>query len=108
MNDLVLGTVITRTAEFYRVDIGTVQPAMLSVLAFEGATRKNRPVLQVGALVYARISAADRDLEPELACTNAEGKREEVFGEIKEGAVLRIPCSYAQQYALAVPSFTLS
>ena len=30
--------------------------------------------LQVGDLVYARVTAADRDLEPVLACTDAQGK----------------------------------
>ena len=29
---------------------------------------------QVGSLVYARVVAADRDLEPELSCTDAQGK----------------------------------
>ena len=30
--------------------------------------------LQVGDLVYARVTAADRDLDPVLACVDAQGK----------------------------------
>lgn len=34
--------------EYYRVDIGSAHPAILPYLAFEGATRRNRPNLEVG------------------------------------------------------------
>lgn len=47
LEDLVIGLVQERLKDCYRVDIGSSQPAMLSLLAFEGATRKNRPNLQV-------------------------------------------------------------
>jgi exosome complex component RRP40 len=36
--------------------------------------RRNRPNLAVGDLVYARVTVASRDMEPELACTDASGK----------------------------------
>lgn len=36
--------------------------------------RRNRPNLAVGDLVYARVAVASRDMEPELACTDAAGK----------------------------------
>lgn len=104
LNDFVLGTITHRTAEYYRVDIGWHLPATLNVLAFEGATRKNRPALQVGSIVYARVSLADPNIEPEVSCTTLEGKADEGFGEIKtntlESGILRIPPSYAQQLQL--------
>ncbi len=36
--------------------------------------RRNRPNLNIGDLVYARVAVASRDMEPELACTDAAGK----------------------------------
>lgn len=30
--------------------------------------------LQVGDLVYCRVASAERDLDPVLACTDAQGK----------------------------------
>ena len=36
--------------------------------------RRNRPNLAIGDLVYARVTVASRDMEPELACTDASGK----------------------------------
>ena len=101
LNDFVLGTVTHRTTEYYRVDIGWHLPATLNALAFEGATRKNRPALQVGSIVYARVSLADPNIEPEVSCTTLEGRADEGFGEIKtstsESGIIRIPPSYAQQ-----------
>jgi exosome complex component RRP40 len=45
--DLVLGTIINRHAEGYRVDIGSAQMASLDALAFEGATKRSKPNLKV-------------------------------------------------------------
>ena len=47
---------------------GTVNAAAFSV------QRRNRPNLAIGDLVYARVTVASRDMEPELACTDASGK----------------------------------
>ena len=38
-----IGVVVGKTVEHYKVDIGTAQPALLGVLAFEGATKRNKP-----------------------------------------------------------------
>ena len=39
--------VVTKTGRMHRVDIGGAQPAALSELAFEGATKRNKPAVQV-------------------------------------------------------------
>ena len=48
--ELVLGTIIARHAEGYRVDIGSSQMAQLDALAFEGATKRSKPNLKVSSL----------------------------------------------------------
>jgi exosome complex component RRP40 len=48
--------------------------------------RRNRPNLAAGDLVYARVAVASRDMEPELACTDASGKV--VFGLLGLGFVV--------------------
>ena len=45
--ELVLGTIIARHAEGYRVDLGSAQMASLEALAFEGATKRSKPNLKV-------------------------------------------------------------
>lgn len=73
-------------AEEYKVDIRASQPALLNTLAFESATKRNRPELKQGDLVFARITRCHLDLDPELSCVNKEGKAAG-FGPLKTGCL---------------------
>lgn len=73
--DLVLGIVKAKAGDQYRVDIGSADMASISYLSFEAATKKNRPDLNPGDLIYARVLVASADTEPELVCVNSNGKR---------------------------------
>eukprot|EP00045_Choanoeca_perplexa_P001186 m.18335 g.18335 ORF g.18335 m.18335 type:complete len:233 (-) comp10787_c0_seq2:63-761(-) len=72
--ELVIGIVTNNPGENYQVDIGTPASARLNGLAFEAATRRNRPRLENGDIVYARVVLANKDMEPELTCVNSSGK----------------------------------
>jgi exosome complex component RRP40 len=103
----VVGIVAARQGEGWRVDIGSAHQASLDGLAFEGASRRNRPNLkvsrasslsrpfanvnphQVNSLVYARVSLAHKDMEPELECFDAQTRKAEGFGELKGGFLVR-------------------
>ena len=74
MGDNVIGMVIERHSDNLILDIGGPFPAVLSSLAFEGATRRNRPKLGEGDLVYARVTLAHKDVDTELSCTEISGK----------------------------------
>ena len=105
--ELVIGVVTQKVGEGYRVDIGSAHPASLDGLAFEGATKRNKPNLKVrlsplphnktpnvffkkvGSLVYARVSLAHKDMEPELECFDAQSRKSEGFGELKGGFMVR-------------------
>ncbi|KAI0755162.1 exosome complex exonuclease RRP40 [Daedaleopsis nitida] len=87
----VVGVVAGRSGENWRVDIGSAHFASLDGLAFEGATKRNRPNLKVGSLLYARVSLAHKDMEPELECFDAQTRKAEGFGELKGG--LLVQCS---------------
>ncbi|KAK1925379.1 hypothetical protein DB88DRAFT_483740 [Papiliotrema laurentii] len=103
--DLVLGTIIHRHSEGYRVDLGSAQMASLDALAFEGATKRSKPNLKVGTLVYARVTIASRDMEPELECFDAATGKSDGFGELKGGCVVTVSLQLARQ--LLNPKFTL-
>ena len=45
----VIGVVIARSGENWQVDIGSAHTATLDGLAFEGATKRNRPNLKVNS-----------------------------------------------------------
>ncbi|KAH8263741.1 hypothetical protein KR044_013194 [Drosophila immigrans] len=73
--DLIIGIIKAKSGDVYRVDIGAADSASISYLAFEAATKKNRPDLNPGDLIYARVLNASPDIEPELVCVNSNGKR---------------------------------
>lgn len=73
--DSVIAQITARYGEVYRVDIGSSVPATLDHLAFYNVNRKNKPNLQVGNLVYARVSGGEvAGMEAELSCITAENK----------------------------------
>ncbi|PSC74316.1 exosome complex component rrp40 [Micractinium conductrix] len=105
--DAVVGRIIDKHSENYGVDIGAPFRALLPVLAFEGATKRNRPNLQVGDLVYARVESAHRDLEPVLSCTDAAGKASG-FAHLKGGTVVEVSTTHARALLSRPPAAVLS
>lgn len=43
----VIGIVTAKAGDIFRLDIGSAEPATLSYLAFEDATKRNRPDVKV-------------------------------------------------------------
>lgn len=101
VGDLVIGIVVAKLAELYRVDIGCHMVASLPLSGFEGITKKNKPNIGVGSVVFARVLVANKDVEPELVCLDVEGKGGEGFGEVKEGEAVQLTrCSVTYSRAL--------
>ncbi|KAH7921325.1 hypothetical protein BV22DRAFT_1114479 [Leucogyrophana mollusca] len=101
----VIGVVVGRSGEGWRVDIGSAHSASLDGLAFEGATKRNKPNLKVGSLLYARVSLAHKDMEPELECFDAQTHKADGFGELKGGFV--VSCSLQMSRFLLDPKHFL-
>ncbi|XP_075681759.1 exosome complex component RRP40 [Rhinoderma darwinii] len=72
--DHVIGIVTIRSGDIFKLDVAGSDQASLSFLAFEGATKKNRPNVKVGDLVYGQFIVANKDMEPEMACIDGSGK----------------------------------
>ncbi|KAL8277041.1 hypothetical protein RQP46_010575 [Phenoliferia psychrophenolica] len=85
----VIGIIIARHAEGYRVDIGSAQAASLDALAFEGATKRSKPNLKVGTIVYAHLLATPAFSEPEISCVDAATQKAAGFGELVGGFLVR-------------------
>ncbi|CAO1372281.1 unnamed protein product [Diamesa hyperborea] len=88
--DSVVGIVQSKTLDYFWVDINASETAALSYLAFEGATKKNRPEVSVGDTVYCKVVMANPDLEPELVCVDSAGKKGNL-GNLTDG--LMFNCS---------------
>jgi exosome complex component RRP40 len=93
MTEAIVGKVTHKAADFFKVDINTAQPAVLSALAFEGATRRNKPRLEEGSIVYARITQIDNEVE--LECMAPSGKADG-FGELQGGTTASISLELAR------------
>uniref|UniRef100_A0A8B9EIK8 Exosome complex component RRP40 n=1 Tax=Anser cygnoides TaxID=8845 RepID=A0A8B9EIK8_ANSCY len=72
--DQVIGIVTARAGDVFRLDVGGSEQASLSYLAFEGATKRNRPNVQVGDLIYGQFLVANKDMEPEMVCIDSSGR----------------------------------
>ena len=68
--DPVIGTIISKNADCYKVDIGGPFQASLPLLGFDGATKRNAPNLAINSLVYCKVVLADKHMDPELECFN--------------------------------------
>ena len=79
-----IGYVVSKAGDIFKIDIGSSEYASLSYLSFEGATKRNRPDVKVGDIVYARLLVANKDLESELVCIDGTGKSNGL-GVIRDG-----------------------
>ncbi|KAI0557526.1 Exosome complex RNA-binding protein 1/RRP40/RRP4 [Gracilaria domingensis] len=101
LEDPVIGIIQDRFGEEYRLDINGSDTATLSMLAFEGATKKNRPNLTIGALVYCRVIRASKNMETEVSCiepgsTKSWSGGETLYGELQSGTIVQVSLGMAK------------
>ncbi|XP_015510337.1 exosome complex component RRP40 isoform X1 [Neodiprion lecontei] len=101
----VVGIVTQKAGDIYRVDIGAGELASLSYLAFEGATKKNRPDIVVGDVIFAKLLVASKGMEPELICVDSHGKKGKL-GVLSPDGML-FDCSLSLARKLLHPSCQL-
>lgn len=101
LEDAVIGIVTEKHGEEYRMDLAGTETATLSALAFEGASKRNRPNLIAGALIYCRVTVSSRDWEAEVSCIEPGSSKswvtgETLYGELKEGMLIRVSLAVAR------------
>ncbi|XP_055299238.1 exosome complex component RRP40 [Sitodiplosis mosellana] len=94
--ETVIGLVVQKAGDIFRVEIGSNELAALSYLAFEGATKKNRPDVNIGDLVFAKLLVAHKDFESELICVDSMGKKQKL-GVLREGFVFNCSINLARR-----------
>jgi exosome complex component RRP40 len=101
-NDLIIAIVHHSSTDIYHCSITPHTAfAQLPQLAFEGATKKSRPQLNSGSLIYARILSASKHLDPEIVCYNPSTGKSEGMGELKGGMVFDVSLGMARRLLLA-------
>ena len=95
--DTIIGVITKTFSEEYSLDIGSYTIALLPSTGFDGATKRSKPNLKVGDVVYCRVVTADRDIEPQLTCkapTSMARKDwssgEALFGELSGGFMFKV------------------
>ena len=99
--DVVVGVIVSRGPESYAVDLGGGRRASLPLLAFPGATRKNKPELVPGDTVYAVVDKLARHCDPVLTCVCGTGggwmTSTAVYGQLAGGALTPVSASYSRR-----------
>ena len=81
VGDLVIGRIIDRQGEHYRVNIDDRFDALLQYYDFEGATKRNRPALEPGDIVYSRVLRTSINSSAILTCKSNTNKKTWTSGE---------------------------
>ena len=63
-SDKVIGIVTHKVGDCWRVDIGGIEKAEIEFTSFENATKRNRPDVRLGDLLYGSITVINKHLEP--------------------------------------------
>jgi exosome complex component RRP40 len=112
-SDRILGIVEDRLGsdgaggDFYKINIGASHPAVLSNLAFEGATKRNKPQLLTGQVLYLRVEHVQQHIETKLSCLLGPHDggiprkdwmtNEGAYGILKGGTLIRISTGLARE-----------
>jgi exosome complex component RRP40 len=100
--DFVIGTVRASASDIYYVSIAEYYPnAILPQLSFEMATKKSRPMLGPGAVVYARVSLANKYMDTELECVSPSTGKADGLGPLAGGMVFSISLGMARRLLMA-------
>ena len=67
--------------------------------AFENATKRNKPNVDIGDLIYGRVLTGNKDMEPELVCIDGSGKANGL-GVLKEGFMFKINLELGRRYVV--------
>ena len=101
--DQVVGIIEDRVGEAYRINIYAGNPAIMSTMAFDGASKRNRPDLKKGDIVYCRVLVARSDIDVEVTCMAQTGIKkdwssgEAVYGSLAQGLLSRVSISFAHK-----------
>ena len=99
VNDVVIGLITLKTLEFYKLYINSNFEATLNTIDFEGATRKTRPKLNIGDIVFGRVINENKFYNTIISCRSIEDTKtwstgESMFGQLIDGRLYDINREY--------------
>lgn len=98
VGDFVVGTITGAFGDAYKVALSNFSMGVsLSYMAFPNASKKNRPTLKVGDLVYARVLTAAKELEAEIECMDSSSGQDAGFGLLEDGVCIDVPLAFSRR-----------
>lgn len=104
LNDRVIGIITNKTGDGYSLDIsikftsnlGSTRLGELGQLEFNGCSKRNRPHLEAGDVVFSRVNGLSKWLPYSLTCKSTTCKKDWTSGEnplsqLKDGIVFDVP-----------------
>lgn len=97
VGDYVIGIIVGQFSDSYKVSLSSFSTSVtLSYMAFPNASKKNKPTLKIGDLVYARVCAAEKELEAEIECLDSTTGRDAGFGLLEGGMLIDVTLGFAR------------
>lgn len=104
VGDLVIATIHHGASDVYYASITDYSShATLPNLSFENATKKTRPQLNQGNLVYARVTLANKHMDPEIECVSSSTGKSEGLGPLTGGMLFPVSLAMARRLMLGNP-----
>jgi len=96
--DSVICQVRGASYETFHLHINAYSPqAILSHFSFEGASKKTRPQLKTGDVVYAKIASAQKNMDVELTCVNPSTGKADGLGPLTDGMIFDVSLELADR-----------
>jgi exosome complex component RRP40 len=98
IGDLVVAQVHHSGGDVWHCSLTSHTPfALLGQLAFESVTKKTRPNLKAGDVVYARVVRASKWEDTEIECYNSATGKAEGMGQLKDGMLFMVSPGFARR-----------
>jgi exosome complex component RRP40 len=105
VGDLVIATIHHSSVDLYHASITDYTSyATLPQLSFEGATKKTRPQLGPGSLVYARVTLANKHMDPELECVSSSTGKSDGLGPLIGGMLFDVSLGMSRRLMMINPA----
>ncbi len=106
LGDQIVGIIEDKGSDYYKVNIFSGSIAMLPRLAFEGASKRNKPELKRGDFIYGKVTLANKEFDTEITCISSFGTKKEwssgetIYGELKDGVIIKVSILKARSMLL--------
>lgn len=103
LDDIILGVVKGKGRGHYKVDIGGPLCAVLDYLDFPNATKRNRPFLSVGDIVFAQVVEDAVFSDIRISCRTEAVKN---MGVLKDGVIIKCGMLKSRGFLLFPPDLS--